>query len=344
MIINIEVKNRVATYRSLGSDPVCGSNNDTVKFHFDEEWNNVATKTARFVWGGCYYDQEFEGDSCPVPLLLNLTRIWIGVYAGEPVDGEPAWATTKAEVPYQLSARCGYETAHPESGVDYTNEAKGYAMEAQASATLASNAADRSEEYLAQAKEEVSNMGDMVADAYGMEEVARLTLRLYLREVTNEDGLYTNALTFAEGMIDPNNGSVLLSYMGEEVLEPVYHSQTSAVMRLMRCPVTRFIMEHSNPNEVLTYRTVFDGRAAGECWKGVEWGYGENDCRLYDTEWPIEGPRLVVADNVSSPSIGVGPSAVFLQFPRAVQQAIQQSGLMPDTSSDYLTCTIIGYQ
>ena len=137
MIINIEVRNRTATYRRAGNDPVCGSNGDIVKFDFDAEWETVETKTARFIWGNQYYDQEFTGNSCFAPMFRNVTKVYIGVYAGEPALGESSLSTTKALIPYELSVRCGYTIPSPESGSDFTNEAKGYAIEALAASTAA---------------------------------------------------------------------------------------------------------------------------------------------------------------------------------------------------------------
>jgi len=344
MIINIEVKNRVATYISSGSDPVCGSNNDTVKFHFDEEWRGVPKKTARFVWGGRYYDQEFEGDSCPVPVFVNLTRVWVGVYAGEPAEQEPAWATTKAEIPYNLSVRCGYELPHPESGKSYTNEAKGYALEAQAAAEIAIAAADRGESVVQEVREELEAVEDQIVQAEGMKEVGRLKLRIYLAEVANEDGAYGYALTFGESMIDPDNGAVLLSCFGENISSPVHHSLATMVMKLMRCPVTRVVMEHSDPNYVLTYPTVFDTRAAGEYWGNTNISFDGSVCRLYDTEWSTAGPRLVVNNNPHAGSPGADPIAVFLQFPKELQYIQNANVLELSNDSSYLSCTIIGYQ
>ncbi|MBQ9806381.1 MAG: hypothetical protein IJW49_07750 [Clostridia bacterium] len=344
MVINIEVKNRVATYRSLGSDPVCGSNNDTVKFHFDEEWQSVGVKTARFVWGNRYYDREFEGDTCAAPMFVNLTRVYIGVYAGEPVEEEPAWATTKAEVPYRLSVRCGYHPANPESGNGYTNEAKGYALEAQAAAELAIAAAASSEGVLEEAKGIVEAVQEQIENAYGLEEVGRLEFRMRVHERLDDEGNYVYKLSFGEHYVDDQNGSVLLQYAGEYVSPSINHSMAETIISLMSCPVTRIVLEHSDPLCVLRHTTVYDGRSEGIAWKDIDTTPTDGTCRLYDTAWPQGGVRLVCHDAPQAANLYGGPYAVFLQFPEDAQKAIEQAALFAEDDSHYLTCTMIGYQ
>ena len=355
MIINIEVKNRVATYRSVGSDPVCGSNNDVVKFHFDEEWKDVTKKTARFIWGGRYYDQEFEGDCCPVPVFVNLTRVYVGVYAGEPVENEPAWATTKTEIPYQLSVRCGYEPPHEENEKNYTEEAKGYALEAKAAAEIAIEAADRSESAVEDVQEELTSLAEDVREGFsdmeeqlgqlsGLSEVGRLKVRMSLVETTLEDGNYGATFTFGESRVDPVSGAALLKCQGESVTRPVSHSLLSTVMTLMRCTFTRFVFEHSDPNLVLSYPTVMNVLSGGEVWKLADVSEDGSVCRLYDTEWASGGPRLVVHDDPKAGSMGSEPVAVFLQFPKELKMLIESMYLDVESSTSFLRCTIIGYQ
>jgi len=337
MIINIEVKNRVATYRSYGSDPVCGSNNDTVKFHFDSEWQDVGTKTARFVWGGRYYDQEFEGDSCPAPMFVNLTRVMIGVYAGEPVDGEPAWASTQAEVPYRLSVRCGYNPPNPESGSGYTNEARGYALEAQAAAEIAVAAAESGERVVEQARE-------VVEDAYGLEEIGRLTLRLNAIEGSTEDGMLYEAWTLGDREINNQNGGLPLICGSEEWGSVYTHPQANEIIRLMRCNVTRFVIDHDNWQGTLRNLRVYDGRGTGETWCAVTTPVESSGWALFATEWCEGGPRLACCDNPSAPSFHGGPHAIFLQFPKSFAGALNTAGLHAGNyNTPYLDLTIIGY-
>lgn len=349
MIINIEVKNRIATYRSLGSDPVCGSNNDTVKFHFDEEWQDVVVKTARFVWGNRYYDREFEGDSCPAPMFVNLSRVYVGVYAGEPVEEEPSFASTKAEVPYRLSVRCGYHPANPESGNGYTNEAKGYAMEAQAAAELAIAAAASGEGVVAEARAvveevqtELDGLHQDIEAAKGLMEVGRLGFRMRLQERVDDNGAFVEKLSFGEQYVDLQNGGVLLRCTGVNVENPVEHSMATTIISLMHCPLTRVILQHSDPRYVLMYTTVYDGRGEGEVWKDIEFVNG--NCRLSENEWPKGGVRLVYHDEPTAGSRYEGPCAVFFQFSDDFQKALSVAKLQSNEESNYLICTIIGYK
>ena len=130
MIINITVKNRIATYIAGDERPVCGNGGDVVVFTTDAEWEGRTDKIARFLWGNQFHDEPVEGDRCPIPAFLNARSVQIGLLAG--VEGDPdALATTRATVLYDASVRCG--AASP-AGFDveaYTNEAKDAALAAQ---------------------------------------------------------------------------------------------------------------------------------------------------------------------------------------------------------------------
>ena len=134
MILNVKVKNRIATYIQSEEKPVCGNSGDEVKFAFDEEWAEHEAKTARFKWNGQHHDVEFTGDTCEVPIISNASSITVGVFVGEDAEGEDEISTTDATIPYKLSTRCGRSVASANTGANYTNEARGYAAEAAASA------------------------------------------------------------------------------------------------------------------------------------------------------------------------------------------------------------------
>lgn len=131
MTLNVTVKKRIATYVSGQGIPVCGNTGDQVKFTFDEEWSQHETKTARFKWGGKVFDQEFTGDICEIPNIDNTDSITVGVFVGEEENGEDELSTTDTRIPYKRSTRCGKNVPHSDSGKNYTNEAKGYAIQAQ---------------------------------------------------------------------------------------------------------------------------------------------------------------------------------------------------------------------
>lgn len=331
MIINIEVKNRIATYRSTGSDPVCGSNTDQVRFTFDAEWDDIIVKTARFIWGDQYHDEEFRGDTCPVPMFSDITKVYIGVYAGEPVIGEPSLSTTKAEVPYGLSVRCGYTVPSPQTGESFTNQAKGYAMEAKA-------AVDDAREVIERAQE-------VVEDAIGMKEFGRLTFRLRLMDMMGEDGWYYSTWHFQNKFIDVQNGAVLLTYGGDFVKTTQDMILGEELIELMRCPLTRIQLTHLDLDGVLTLKTVYDGISDGEAWKRIQLHESSDgtDVSLPDEEWPVGGVRLVSNDNPYAPGSGYGPWATFLQFSKEFKDALEQAILIAGCDYDTIELTFIGY-
>jgi hypothetical protein len=79
MIINIKIEKRIATYIPSDEIPVCGSNLDTVKFTFDKEWDAYPDKFARFIYGTDHHDEPIDGDTCKVPMFINVKKVLIGV-------------------------------------------------------------------------------------------------------------------------------------------------------------------------------------------------------------------------------------------------------------------------
>lgn len=84
---------------------VCGNADYTVEFDFDEEWDEVTEKTARFVFnqkgGTNFKDVDFTGNTVAVPVLENIKSVAIGVYSGKRLS------STAVEIPCELSIRCG---------------------------------------------------------------------------------------------------------------------------------------------------------------------------------------------------------------------------------------------
>lgn len=140
MILNVKIEKRVASYNANGEKFVCGNSGDKVKFTFDEEWNEHPTKTARFIWNKKYKDVEFTGDTCEIPVIEKTNSFMVGVYVGELAASEPILSTTNATIPAELSTRCITNTPNASSGENYTNEARGYAAEAQKAAERAERA------------------------------------------------------------------------------------------------------------------------------------------------------------------------------------------------------------
>jgi hypothetical protein len=125
--LRINVANKIATYHRRDGSIVCGNSDYQIKFVFDEEWADRANKTARFIWGGQYYDVEFEGDTCNVPVITGTDEVEVGVYAGD------LNTTTGATIECVRSILCKGGAPHPETGQHYTAEAVAAAEAAKAS-------------------------------------------------------------------------------------------------------------------------------------------------------------------------------------------------------------------
>ena len=101
--IKISVVDKVAS--AVGSPViVCGNSNYKITFTFDNEWGAYQEKTARFTFirDGIvkYIDVLFSGTSCTAPILSNIERVNIGVYAGD------LKTTTGAEIRCRKSILC----------------------------------------------------------------------------------------------------------------------------------------------------------------------------------------------------------------------------------------------
>lgn len=92
MDININITDKRA---ALDGAPViiCGNSDYVVNFTFDDDWAEHKSKTARFVY--CreaaveYEDVDFEGSTVPVPVMINVSEVSIGVYAGNLISSTP---------------------------------------------------------------------------------------------------------------------------------------------------------------------------------------------------------------------------------------------------------------
>ncbi len=153
--LHISVSNKVAEYRERDGFIVCGNSNYQVEFAFDSEWDEHEEKTARFVWNKQYFDQEFTGNVCPCPIVKNATEVSVGVYAGN------LETTTGANIPCRPSILCDETIPHPESGQNYSNEAKQAAEEAKAAAEEAKAHADgiaSTEARISKAEKRITNL------------------------------------------------------------------------------------------------------------------------------------------------------------------------------------------
>lgn len=99
--LHITVTDKIATYMSRDGEIVCGNSDYQIVLTFDSEWNKYSKKTARFVWNGERIDQEFEGNTCPVPIITDALSVIVGVYAGDELSSTPVI------IPCKKSILCG---------------------------------------------------------------------------------------------------------------------------------------------------------------------------------------------------------------------------------------------
>lgn len=118
MQIKINVANKIATVLDAPFI-ICGNSDYIAVFNFDSEWETYETKTARFTfirdYKERYIDVIFNGNSCSIPVLSNITEVKIGVYAGD------LQTTTPAKVECKKSILCG-NPIHTEPPKDVYNE------------------------------------------------------------------------------------------------------------------------------------------------------------------------------------------------------------------------------
>ena len=140
MILKVNIENRIAKLQVDDAHIVCGNSGDSIVFAFDSEWDAYPNRTARFKWNGGYHDIEFMGNTVKIPAITNTRKFSVGVYSGEPAGGEEAISTTDVLIPSLLCTRCGNAPASNGTGENYTNEARGYAESAKASADATADA------------------------------------------------------------------------------------------------------------------------------------------------------------------------------------------------------------
>lgn len=160
--LHINVANKIATYRKRDGAIVCGNKDYELEFHFDEEWGAYSHKIARFVWNGQYYDCDFYGDKCSIPMIQGATEVHVGVYAGD------LCTTTSAVIPSVPSILCETSVPQPESGQNYTDEAREAAREAMEAASRAEGLLiehDAEElQYRKQINDTLTSMGEDIED------------------------------------------------------------------------------------------------------------------------------------------------------------------------------------
>ena len=136
-ILHISVYEKIASYQKRDGDIVCGNSDYLIEFTFDDEWEDYPTKTARFIWNGKYYDSEFTGNTCAVPIIKDAELLEVGVFAGD------LQTTTRAQIDCKSSILCGNTVPvdDEEADAEYASAAKEYASQASKSASDAAKSA-----------------------------------------------------------------------------------------------------------------------------------------------------------------------------------------------------------
>lgn len=108
--IQIEIKDRIA---HLVGNPkiICGNNDYSVTFAFDDEWAGVDIKTLRVSYNNKYSDHVFTGDTVELPPIIKAVEVYLGVFAGD-------ITSTRVAVRAEPSILCsGGSVADPEPDV-----------------------------------------------------------------------------------------------------------------------------------------------------------------------------------------------------------------------------------
>lgn len=164
-VIEVTVRDRVATH--IGDDfYVCGNTEYEIHFDFDEEWDALDIKTARFIADGnvLYPDRIFSGNVCSFPdnpPISNTTSVRVGVFAGN------LHTTTPARIPAVKSILCGTPTpAAPDEDAyhEAMKEMAKVATDARAQAEASAKSAEESAQS-AQASAKSAEASAQSADA-----------------------------------------------------------------------------------------------------------------------------------------------------------------------------------
>lgn len=286
MIIHINVNKRVASYIPGDQHPVCGNETDTVRFHFDEEWQGKAI-TARFLWNGNkFHDEPVVNDTCALPSFLNVSRVLLGVFTG---DGETggALSSTRAEIPFSTSVRCGSGEACEIDVEAYTNEAKDAAQAAQAQAQAAEDFAAEAQTSAAAAKKSAESA------AYYHRDLINMGLDAQLDQHNYRIGIIENHLKLASPM-------VVVSGNVETILLPENHQRYAKVEFLDCSCLTNYYCDGWYEQGVSAIRV---NDAAGNCLRRIpipvsslpDYGVGQDSTLAFNSPYydPGKNNRIV---------------------------------------------------
>jgi hypothetical protein len=194
-ILSVSITNKMATFHKRGRGVVCGNKDYVIEFSFDSEWEGYEDKTARFIWGGKFYDVPFTGTTCAMPMVRRTDTVSVGVYAGD------LCTTTPAVIPCQRSVLCGADAPHDENEAHYASEAQEAAQEAKEHAEAAQQAAKEATDVGVEMAEALN----VVRTELGVEEtaVSDLSCRVGQLESAAEGNLF-DSVTVKEGAVPEN--------------------------------------------------------------------------------------------------------------------------------------------
>ena len=99
MIIDISVKDKIATLVNPNAYGVCDNGDYTIHFDFDSEWDEFGVKTMRINYSGYSVDMAFSNNECVLPVIEDMGPVEIGVFAGD------LHTTTPASIPFIRSIK-----------------------------------------------------------------------------------------------------------------------------------------------------------------------------------------------------------------------------------------------
>lgn len=97
--LHISVNDKIATYDNRDGIIVCGNGDYQLVINFDNDWEEITNKTARFIWNGQYKDVAVIDNKVKVPVIKNTKELIVGIYADNV-------STTAVTIPCVLSVLC----------------------------------------------------------------------------------------------------------------------------------------------------------------------------------------------------------------------------------------------
>ena len=81
--IKVRVSGKIAENLTPQEKIVCGNEDYSVEFEFDEAWKGITFKTGLFIVNGDLIATPFDGEVCPIPYIENATLLAIGVKSSD---------------------------------------------------------------------------------------------------------------------------------------------------------------------------------------------------------------------------------------------------------------------